>query len=175
MSAEGLESTRRFEGRVIREGVAAGKALVSSDPVSFYGGVDLDTGVVVERGHPLAGQALQDRVLVIPRGKGSTVGSWAILRLARRGLGPRALLCEQCETIVAAGVILAEIPCVDGLRVEDFRTGDTLRVEGAVVEMVAGGETDEADEGDEADEAGDGDEAGEVREARAPGPGEPVS
>ena len=77
---------KTFTGRVIREGNAEGSALVSSEPVSFYGGVDLDTGVVVERDHPLHGEALAGRVLVIPRGKGSTVGSWAILRLARRGL-----------------------------------------------------------------------------------------
>ncbi len=128
-------SPTRFEGRVIRAGTAQGEALVSEQPVSFYGGVDLETGVVVERGHPLAGQPLRDRVLVIPRGKGSTVGSWAILRLARQGLGPCAVLCEDCETIVAAGVILAEIPCVDGLRVTDFHTGDSVRVDGSVVEV----------------------------------------
>lgn len=126
----------RFEGRVIRAGQAEGSALVSSVPMSFYGGVDLDTGVVVEKGHPLQGESLAGRVLVIPRGKGSTVGSWAILRLAKRGLGPCAVLCATCETIVAAGVILAEIPCVDGLDPADFETGDLLRVRDGVVERL---------------------------------------
>ncbi len=130
----------RFEGRVIRHGQAEGPALVSSEPVSFYGGVDLDTGRIVERGHPLQGEALKDRVLVIPRGKGSTVGSWAILRLARRGLGPRAVLCAQCETIVAVGVILAEIPCLDGLPMDLCHTGDRIRVDGNAVEVLPAGE-----------------------------------
>lgn len=119
-----------LQGRAIRSGSAEGAALVSSEPVSFFGGVDLDTGVVVEPGHPLEGSPLSGRVLVIPRGKGSTVGSWAILRLHRRGLGPVAILCERCETIVAVGVILAEIPCVDRLEIRRIRNGDRLEVRG---------------------------------------------
>lgn len=124
-------------GRVIRAGSAEGLALVSAEPLSFYGGVDLDRGVVVEVGHPLEGQALAGCVLVMPRGKGSTVGSWAMLRLARRGLGPAAVLCACTETIVAVGAILAEIPCVDGLNLSAFKTGDRLRVTDGRVERIA--------------------------------------
>ncbi len=126
-----------LQGRVIRAGQATGEALVSGEPVSFYGGVDLGTGYVVESGHPLEGQALAGRVLVIPRGKGSTVGSWAILRLQRKGLGPAAILCERCETIVAVGVILAEIPCVDGLDITQIQTGQTVTVDGDRVQVTA--------------------------------------
>jgi phosphomecalonate degydratase small subunit len=126
-----------LQGRVIRAGRATGEALVSTEPVSFYGGVDLDTGRVAESGHPLEGQSLAGRVLVIPRGKGSTVGSWAILRLGRKGLGPAAILCERCETIVAVGVILAEIPCVDGLDITQIQTGQTVTVDGDRVQVTA--------------------------------------
>ncbi len=129
---------RELNGRVIRSGRASGDALVSTEPISFYGGVDLDTGRVVERGHPLEGELLAGRVLVIPRGKGSTVGSWAILRLQRRGLGPAAILCERCETIVAVGTILAEIPCVDGIRPGDMETGERVLVDGPLVVLGAG-------------------------------------
>lgn len=129
-----------LQGRIIRKGCAQGKALVSLEPVSFYGGVELDTGCVVEPGHPLEGHPLAGRVLVIPRGKGSTVGSWAILRLQRRGLGPVAILCERCETIVAVGAILAEIPCVDGLDPTAFQTGQTVTVDGDTVRVDTGGE-----------------------------------
>lgn len=139
-------STTTQSGRVIRAGSGQGRALVSPEPVSFYGGVDLDTGRVVEPGHPLEGRALAGRVLVIPRGKGSTVGSWAILRLQRRGLGPAAILCERCETIVAVGAILAEIPCVDGLDMAAFHTDQTVTVDGETVRIEPGGEGDaEAD------------------------------
>jgi uncharacterized protein len=122
-----------LHGRVIRAGRAEGEALVSIEPISFYGGVDLDTGVVTERGHPLEGRALAGLILLLPRGKGSTVGSWALLRLGRRGLGPAALVCRRCDTIVAVGAILAEVPCVDGIDIHAFRSGTRLVVEGDCV------------------------------------------
>jgi hypothetical protein len=125
--------TGEQRGRAIRSGRAEGLALVSSEPISFYGGVDLDTGVVAERGHPLEGQALKGRILLLPRGKGSTVGSWALLRLARKGLAPAALVCKQCDTIVAVGAILAEVPCVDGIDILAFSSGDRLVVDGDAV------------------------------------------
>ena len=93
----------------------------------------LDTGVVAERGHPLEGQALKGRILLLPRGKGSTVGSWALLRLARKGLGPAALVCKQCDTIVAVGAILAEVPCVDGIDILAYASGDRIVVDGDAV------------------------------------------
>lgn len=134
--SQARDASRTQTGRVIRGGSAEGLALVSSEPLSFYGGVDLDRGVVVEVGHPLEGRALAGRVLVMPRGKGSTVGSWAMLRLARRGLGPAAVLCARTETIVAVGAILAEIPCVDGLDLAAFQTGDLLSVTDGRVERI---------------------------------------
>jgi predicted aconitase with swiveling domain len=134
---EAVVSSQR--GRIIRAGAAEGLAIVTTEPVSFYGGVDLERGVVVEDGHPLEGQALAGRILVMPRGKGSTVGSWAMLRLSRRGLGPAAVLCARTETIVAVGAILAEIPCVDCLELGGYRTGDLLRVRDGLVDRLPRG------------------------------------
>lgn len=115
-------------GRTIYRGQASGRALVSSAPISFFGGVDLETGVVVEKGHPLEGVALTGRVLVFPRGTGSTVGSFALLRLARSERGPVALVMEACDTIVAVGAIIAEIPCVDRIDLGAIPTGAELTV-----------------------------------------------
>ena len=64
-------------GRVIKAGRARGVALVSSEPISFFGLVDAETGTVIEKGHPLEGQSVAGRVLVFPTGKGSTVGSYS--------------------------------------------------------------------------------------------------
>ncbi|HOR19263.1 MAG TPA: DUF126 domain-containing protein, partial [Brevefilum sp.] len=65
-------------GRTIYPGVAEGDALVSRMGISFYGGVDPDTGVITEEGHDLRGQSLAGKVLVFPTGKGSTVGSYIL-------------------------------------------------------------------------------------------------
>ena len=120
-------------GRVIRGGRAEGIALVSPAPIGFLGGVDPDTGIVIEPGHPLQGQDISGRVLVFPTGKGSTVGSYTILRLRRSGHAPAALINQQSETIVAVGAILADIPMVDQIEIARIRSGDRVRVEDGVV------------------------------------------
>jgi len=124
-----------LQGRVIFRGIAEGTALVSSSPLSFYGGVDPNTGVVVERGHELQGQSVKDRVLVFPRGKGSTVGSYIMYRLKKNGASPLAIINENCETIVAVGAIISEIPCVDKIEMGKIKTGDSVKVEGATVRL----------------------------------------
>lgn len=122
--------------RVIKEGRAEGRVLASSTPLSFYGGLDLETATVIEAGHPLVGQRITGTMLYFPTGKGSTVGSYALYRLARAGLAPRALIMERCEPIVATGAILASIPCVDGVAVGRLETGDRVRLDGARLEIL---------------------------------------
>ena len=118
-----------MKGRSISPGKARGVALVTREPLGFYGGVDARTGAVTERGHELEGQCVKDTILVFPRGKGSTVGSYVIYGLARNGVAPRALVNAETETIVATGAILAGIPCVDGIDIESLRSGDELEVD----------------------------------------------
>jgi hypothetical protein len=128
----------KLEGRTIYAGIAEGVALVTRMGISFFGGVDPETGVVVERGHELEGQCIAGKVLVFPSGKGSTVGSYTLYRLKHAGLAPVAIVNESCETIVAVGCIIAEIPCVDQVEVGSLSMGDRLRVDGeaGVVEII---------------------------------------
>lgn len=125
----------KLKGRAIFEGKAEGRALVSSSPVSFYGGVNPDTGEIVERGSELAGQSVKGRVLVFPHGKGSTVGSYVLYRLAKNGVAPCAIVNAKCETIVAVGAIISEIPCVDMVDVSKIKPDAPVRVDGATVEF----------------------------------------
>ena len=71
----------KLQGRKIYPGNARGEALVSTQAISFFGGVDPESGMVVERGHELEGQSIAGKVLVFPTGKGSTVGSYTLYRL----------------------------------------------------------------------------------------------
>jgi predicted aconitase with swiveling domain len=124
----------RVLARVVKAGHAAGEALVSLDPIGFLGGVNPDTGVVIDAGHPLEGQSVAGRVLVFPTGKGSTVGSYTIYRLARAGLAPVAIVNAEADPVVAVGAIIAEIPMVDRVDISCIRTGDWVEVhEGEVV------------------------------------------
>ena len=130
-----MSVSTRMQGRVIRGGKAAGRALVSPEPIGFLGGVDPDSGVVVEPNHPLYGQCVAGRVLVFPTGKGSTVGSYTVLRLARNGVAPAAILNAQSEAIVAVGAIIADIPMVDQIAVTLLRDNDWIVVEDGLVEV----------------------------------------
>jgi len=127
-----------LRGRVINEGEAEGEALVSLRPLSFYGGVDPETGVVTDRDSDIDGQCVSGKVLVFPHGKGSTVGSYTLYRLAANGKAPAAILNRQCETVVAVGCIISGIPAVDMLDIDRIRTGDRVRVKGGLVEIEPG-------------------------------------
>ena len=125
-----------LHGRSIFQGNAQGETLVTSQPISFFGGVDPEKGIVVERGHPLEGQCIAGKVLVFPTGKGSTVGSYTLYRLKMNGRAPLAILNAECETIIAVGCIIAEIPCVDQLPIQEIRSGSLVQIDGSVVIVI---------------------------------------
>ena len=119
----------KLTGRTIYPGVAVGEALVSRMGISFYGGVDPDTGTITESGHDLEGQSIAGKVLVFPSGKGSTVGSYVLYRLQKNGNAPAAIINAECETITAVGCIIAEIPCLDQVDISRLRSGTPLEVD----------------------------------------------
>ena len=127
----------KLTGRKIFHGIVEGEALVTKDSISFYGGVDPETGIVVEKGHELEGVNTTGKILVFPSGKGSTVGSYVIYQMVKTGKGPKALILGECEAIVAVGTIISELPCVDQIDVSKIETGMKLVVDGdnAVVEI----------------------------------------
>jgi len=126
---------REILGRAIKAGRGAGIALVSPEPIGFLGGVDPETGVVIEKGHALEGRSVAGRVLVFPTGKGSTVGSYTLYRLARNQKGPAAIINQRSEAIVAVGAIISDIPMVDLIDVALIHDGEYVVVEGETVRV----------------------------------------
>ena len=128
-----------FHGRSIYRGQVEGEALCTSQGISFFGGVDPDSGLVVENGHELAGQSIAGKILVFPSGKGSTVGSYTLYRLMKNGLAPAAILNAECEPITAVGCIIAGIPCIDRLPIDQLSSGRYLRLDGStgIVEVLS--------------------------------------
>lgn len=131
----GTEKHVTLRGRAIFHGQASGQALVSPTAIGFLGGVDPDTGRVIEPGHPLHGQTIAGRVLVFPTGKGSTVGSYTLYRLVKRGLGPVGIINAHSEAIVAVGAIISETPMVDRIDIEQIATGDWVEIKGEEVRV----------------------------------------
>jgi len=115
-----------MKGRTISPGKVEGVAIVSTEPIGFYGGIDINTGIVIEKGHPLEGRSVKDKILVFPCGKGSTVGSYVIYGIKKNGVAPAGIINKETETIVATGVILAGIPCIDQIDIETIRDGDII-------------------------------------------------
>jgi len=130
-----------LKGRKVMGGKAEGLALVSSEPVSFYGGVDPVTGCVTEPGHCCCGENITGKVFVFPTGKGSTVGSYVIYRMKKLGTAPAAIINVETEAILATGCVISDIPLVDKLDhdpVEMIKNGVLVRIDAdeGIVELV---------------------------------------
>lgn len=122
-----------LKGRIVSKGKAKGDALVTNQPISFFGGVDLETGIVSEKGHELEGVCIKNKILVFPQGKGSTVGSYAIYRLKKSNLAPAGMINKECEPIVAVGAIISEIPMVDKIDITRIKNGSVVEIDNGVV------------------------------------------
>jgi predicted aconitase with swiveling domain len=120
--------------------MAEGKAIVCPGSFSFLGDVDMDTGEIIARGNPSRGLPLKDRVLVYGETRGSSGGCAVLLTLARRGLGPVALVTiKPADYNLAEGAIIAGLPFVcepDGNILTEITTGMRVIVDacqGAVI------------------------------------------
>jgi predicted aconitase with swiveling domain len=121
-----------IRARAISRGKGSGPLLVSPAPITFLSGVDPDTGVLVEKGHPLEGCSIAGTVLAFDFGKGSTVGSYVIYALHRNGTAPAALINTSTDPIVAVGAIIGGIPLVDQpeISIHQLRSGVIVTVDG---------------------------------------------
>jgi predicted aconitase with swiveling domain len=106
-------NSRIIKCRKISRGQAQGKVIISSDPLSFLGGVNPQTGDITDKQHELYQQNISGQILVIPSGKGSTVGSYVIYQMAKNKTAPLAIIALEAEPIIATGAIMASIPMVD--------------------------------------------------------------
>ena len=99
--------------RKISKGCASGEILLTKDSISFLGGVNPDTGIVIDSKHELYNENIGGKILVIPSGKGSTVGSYVLYQMAKNNTAPLAVIAIEAEPIIATGAIMAGIPMVD--------------------------------------------------------------
>jgi len=118
-----------IKGRGIVEGSCRGEALVSRKPISFLGGVDPQTGRIIEKGSDIQGECVKGRILCFPHGHGSTVGSYVLYSLAARGLVPLALINERADPVVVVGAVIANIPMLDQIDISAIKTGDIVEVD----------------------------------------------
>jgi cis-L-3-hydroxyproline dehydratase len=126
-----------LSGQSVAAGSARGEAVAADVPLSFWGGIDPENGMIIDRRHPLAGQMASGRVLVIPSGRGSCSGSGVLLEAIHNGTAPAAIVTSRLDPVIGLGCILGDelyachppmvvIPDRDRLLIE---SGDLVEVD----------------------------------------------
>ena len=117
---------KELKARCIVEGYVEGEAIVTKDNISFMGTVNPKTGVIIERKHDIEGAHLKNKILVYPRGKGSTGGSYMLYDVVKNGVGPAGIINIKGESVTVIGAIIAELPMVDQVDIDEIETGDYI-------------------------------------------------
>jgi len=99
---------QQLSGRAVIPGKATGTVLVSRVPISLWGGIDPETGRIIDPHHDRCGASIVGRVFVFPGEKGSSTGSAVLLELVRRELAPAAFITSSLTPVAALGSIVAE-------------------------------------------------------------------
>lgn len=127
-----------ISGKPFIAGSAKGIALVSSEPLSFWGGYDWKTGEIIDRRHPLSGEIAKGKILAIPFTRGSSTTTAVLLEAIRAGTAPAGIITTATDFFFALASVVADemyaspIPLV-AISPEDFarlRTGDEVEIEG---------------------------------------------
>ena len=126
------EETMR-DGRAYAAGDADGRALVLTEALSFWGGIDVATGCIIDRSHPEVGTCVTGTILVMPGGRGSSSSSSVLAESLRKATGPAALILATPDPILTVGALVAE--SLYGVRcpivvcaIDAFVTGARLHV-----------------------------------------------
>lgn len=137
-----------LSARAYAPGDAEGPALVLREPLSLWGGIDLDTGRIIDHAHPDAGACVTGTILVMPAGRGSSSSSAVLAEAIRCGTGPAGIVLATPDPILTVGALVAaslyglECPIVV-CPIDTLDTGIRLRVTaadaGSAAVMVTGG------------------------------------
>lgn len=95
-------------GTPLVAGVAAGAVIAADEPLSLWGGLNPDTGEIIDRRHPLSGTIVTGQVLVLPHGRGSCSASGVFLEAIRNRTAPVAVIVSRIDPIIGLGAILGD-------------------------------------------------------------------
>ena len=124
----------KLTGRSYAAGTAAAPALVLQEPVSFWGGIDVDSGRIIDRAHPDAGASVTGVVLVMPGARGSSSSSSVLAEMLRKGTAPAGIVLTVADPILPVGVVVAGMlygkscPIVV-CSIDGIKTNDIVRID----------------------------------------------
>lgn len=132
----------KLKAKVLFEGTAEGPALVLSEALSFWGGLDPATGLIIDQRHPQAGASVADKVLAIPALRGSSGSAGSLAEAFKNGHGPAALVLGEADTAPIAAALVVQhlygrqIPILEvpPEEIENIETGAWISIgaEGAI-------------------------------------------
>jgi predicted aconitase with swiveling domain len=96
-----------ISARVLIGGEAAGEVLRLDEPLSLWGGLDPETGRIIDPRHPQHGEVVTGRILVLPYGRGSSSASAILLESVRQSTAPSAVVLREVDGILALGAAVA--------------------------------------------------------------------
>lgn len=102
-------TTWTAQARPLLPGTAEGAALVLEEPLSFWGGVDPETGTIIEARHPQHLRSIAGRVLVMTSGRGSSSSSTILAESLRAGAGPAAIVLQEADEILLVGALVIQM------------------------------------------------------------------
>lgn len=125
-------------GRVLVPGSVRARALRLTEPVSFWGGIDPATGVIVDRHHPQVGESVSGRMVAMRYGRGSSSASTVVAEMVRRDTAPAGMLLARPDPILVLGAVVAfelyqlalPMVLVDGSLLDRVATGDWVAIAG---------------------------------------------
>ena len=129
----------KIKGKKVFGGKVEGEAIVQQELFSFFGDVNRETGIINVGTN--AGKSFKDKILVFPKGKGSTLAPYVAINCVENGVAPKAILCQKADGVIALVGIMARIPAVDQFDkdiMKVVKTGDYLKVDAdkGVVEII---------------------------------------
>jgi predicted aconitase with swiveling domain len=126
----------RIKGRVVNGGECKGEAIVLTEPFSFIGDFDPETGLLTQQDSPLYGTSIAGKILVCPSGRGGTIAPFIAYLAAQKGNAPKAILCQRVEPLIAESAITINIPILDNFDCDPLKCIET----GQQVEILENGE-----------------------------------
>jgi len=92
---------------IVFAGDCSAAVLVLDEPLSFWGGLDPGTGLIIDERHPQKGRSVAGRILLMPGTRGSTSAAGALCESLRLGTGPAAFILPAPDALILAAVSIA--------------------------------------------------------------------
>lgn len=128
----------KIKGRIVYRGKCEGEAIVTEDTLAGWGGIDPNTGIVIDKFHELYGTNIKGKILVFRGARGSSgwAGTFHLARL--KNTAPAGVIFTELTSKLCLGILVMKCPAVTDLEINPFdviKTGDYVKIDGDTGEV----------------------------------------